>query len=151
MPGCPQNSIGQSVPSGHTQKKTYPVSPSFLHQTQSEFTEKHDCHLDDIAADLFNRSNRIYLCSSQPIQQTKKNDILSRLLLFRLAEAEAKASESHLQLSSRQPGRADLLRRRGDRRGWRGGPGVVGQYRVVLLFLRVLHSPTPRSVHVSTM
>uniref|UniRef100_G3P2L2 ArfGAP with SH3 domain, ankyrin repeat and PH domain 2a n=1 Tax=Gasterosteus aculeatus aculeatus TaxID=481459 RepID=G3P2L2_GASAC len=24
VPGCPQNSIGQSVPSGHTQKKTYP-------------------------------------------------------------------------------------------------------------------------------
>lgn len=46
----------------------------------------------------------------------------------RVPEAEAKASESHVQLCSRQPRWADLLRGRGDRGGRRGGPGVVGQY-----------------------
>lgn len=45
-----------------------------------------------------------------------------------VSEAEAEASESHLQLCSGQPGRADVLRGRGDRGGRRGGPGVVGQY-----------------------
>lgn len=45
-----------------------------------------------------------------------------------LSETEAEASESHLQLCSRQPRRADLLGGGGDRGGWRGGPGVVGQY-----------------------
>lgn len=46
----------------------------------------------------------------------------------RVPEAEAKASESHVQLCSRQPRWADLLRGRGDHGGRRGGPGVVGQY-----------------------
>lgn len=45
-------------------------------------------------------------------------------------ETETEASESHLQLCGRQPGRADVHRGRGDRGGRRGGPGVVGQYRL---------------------
>lgn len=48
--------------------------------------------------------------------------------LLCLSEAAAEASESHLQLCSWQPRRADLLWGRGDRGGRRGGPGVVGQY-----------------------
>lgn len=45
-------------------------------------------------------------------------------------ETEAEAGESHLQLCGRQPRRADVHRGRGDRGGRRGGPGVVGQYRL---------------------
>lgn len=56
--------------------------------------------------------------------------ILSKRLcaLFCLSEAATEASESHLQLHRRQPRWADLLWGWGDRGGWRGGPGVVGQY-----------------------
>ena len=62
-----------------------------------------------------------------------------------LPEAEAQAGESHLQLCRRQPGRADLLRGRGDRGGRGGGPRVVGQYHTFAYLLRKAR-PGPSAV-----
>lgn len=67
------------------------------------------------------------LCSTLAVPSFRRNQ-QNPVCVFRPSEAAAQASESHLQLRGRQPGRADLLRGRGDRGGRRGGPGVVGQY-----------------------
>lgn len=68
----------------------------------------------------------------------------SSCLVVCLPEAEAKAGESYLQLCRRQPGRADLLRGRGDRGGRGGGPRVVGQYyRFTYLLRKARPSPSP--------
>lgn len=88
---------------------------------------------------MLTNDDRLYLKETKNVQPTnhkfaakgftkKSVMIYNRCALFCLSEAEAEASESHLQLCSRQPRRADLLWGRGDRGGWRGGPGVVGQY-----------------------